>query len=77
MASKLTLRYDAIGDILYVEKRPPHAGQGSRQIEDEIVVRFDPESREVESLEVLFFSKRLQEGETLELPIEGELGVAV
>jgi hypothetical protein len=64
-----------VGDILYIEKRPPCAAQGSRQIDDEIVVRFNPETREVESLEVLFFSKRLQDGKPFDLPINGELGV--
>jgi hypothetical protein len=34
-------------------------------------------THEVENLEILFFSKRLQEGKTLELPIAGDLGVAV
>jgi hypothetical protein len=75
MASKLTFQYDAIGDILYVEKCPPYAAQGSRQIEDEIVVRFNPTTREIESLEILFFSKRIQDGSPFELPIAAELGV--
>ena len=77
MAEKLTFRYDAVGDVLHVDKRPPNASQGSRQIDDEIVVRFNPETREVENMEILFFSKRLEAGEILELPITGDLGVAV
>ena len=77
MAEKLTFRYDAIGDILHVDKRPPYAAQGSRQMDDEIVVRFNPETHEVENLEILFFSRRLREGKALELPIAGDLGVAV
>ena len=65
MAEKLTFRYDAIGDILHIDKRPLHGDQGSRQLENEIVVRFNPDTREVENMEILFFSRRLNQGETL------------
>jgi hypothetical protein len=73
---KLTLRYDKIGDILYVDKCPPYAEQESDEIGDEIIARFNPKTSEVETIEILFFTKRLEKGETIEIPVTGELRLA-
>ena len=73
MAAKLTFRYDQIGDILFIDKCPPYEAQGSRQLDDEIVVRSNPDTGDVETLEILFFSKRLLEKTLLELPIDADL----
>jgi uncharacterized protein YuzE len=71
MASgQLKVRYDRVGDILYIDKCSPYAEQESDEIGDEIIARFNPDSGVIENLEVLFFSKRLMASETLELPIE-------
>ncbi|MGB3291473.1 MAG: DUF2283 domain-containing protein [Phormidesmis sp.] len=61
--------YDREGDILYVDKCEPYADQESEEIGDEIVVRLNPESNEIENLAILFFSKRLMANEKLMLPI--------
>ncbi len=58
MAKKLTLRYDRIGDILYVETCSPYATQESDQLPDEMVGRYNPETGELESVEILFFTER-------------------
>jgi uncharacterized protein YuzE len=76
MGEKLVFRYDKVGDILYVEKRPPYAAQESDEIGDEIIARFNPETGEVENLEILFFSKRLFDTNLLELPIDANLRLA-
>lgn len=73
MAEKLTFRYDRIGDILYVNKCAPYAEQESEEIGDEMIARLNPTSGEVESLEILFFSKRLMDTDLLELPIVASL----
>ena len=73
MASKLTFTYDKIGDILYIEKCPPYAEQGSDEVADEIVVRSNPETEAVESIELLFFTRRLANDPIIELPISAEL----
>jgi hypothetical protein len=73
MGAKLTFRYDSIGDILYIDKVAPYAEQESEQLEDEIVVRLNPKTGAVENLEVLFFSKRLDDSKLFELPVDGEL----
>ncbi|HEY9762964.1 MAG TPA: DUF2283 domain-containing protein [Trichocoleus sp.] len=77
MAEKLTFRYDKVGDILYIDKCPPYAEQESEEIGDEVVARFNPNSGEVENLEILFFSKRLMSADSLELPINADLRLAL
>ena len=69
----LIVSYDREGDILYVDKCEPYAEQESEEIGDEIVARLNPESNEVESLAILFFSKRLMASEKLTLPIDVDL----
>ncbi|MEO1068865.1 MAG: DUF2283 domain-containing protein [Cyanobacteria bacterium J06638_6] len=73
---KLTFRYDRVGDILYIDQCSPYAEQESEEIGDDVIARLNPESGAIENLEVLFFSKRVMESETLELPIGGELRLA-
>lgn len=62
MAQKLTFRYDTVGDILYVQTCPPYAGQDSDILPDEMVGRYNPDTGELESVEVLFFSSRFPRG---------------
>ncbi len=76
MAEKLTFRYDRLGDILYISKRPPYKEQESEQLDGEVVARLNPQTREVESLEILFFSTRLLRSESFELPVDVELRLA-
>ena len=73
METKLRFRYDREADILYIDKCPPYAGQESEELPDEIVARLNPNSREVENLEVLFFSTRLLRSDLFELPVTGDL----
>jgi hypothetical protein len=72
MASKLTFRYDRQGDILYINKVPPYAEQGSEELGDDLIARLNPTTGEVENLEVLFFSTRLLRSELFELPVSAE-----
>jgi len=73
---KLIVRYDAIADILYVDRCSPYAAQESEEMGDDVIARLNPESGAIENLEVLFFSKRIMGEGTLELPIDGELRLA-
>ncbi len=41
-----------------------------------MVVRLNPNTGDIESLEVLFFSKRLTEAKVLELPVTASLRLA-
>ena len=69
MDKNLTLRYDKVGDILYIDTCPPYAAQESEEIGDEIIARLNPDSGVIENLEILFFSKRLNSSIPLELRI--------
>ena len=77
MDKKLTFNYDRSADILYLDKCPPYAEQESEELEDGVVARFNPQSGEVENVEVLFFSTRLLRNHLFDLPVEVDLRLAV
>ena len=70
MDPQLTLSYDREGDILYVNGVRPYAEQESDEIGDGVVARMNPNTGEVENLEILFFSQRFAAlGDLLHLPL--------
>ncbi len=71
----LTLRYDKVGDILYIDTCPPYPDQESEEIGDEVVARLNPISGEIENLEILFFSKRSQASAVI-VPISADFKLA-
>jgi uncharacterized protein YuzE len=73
METKLTFKYDREADILHIDKRPPCAEQKSEELPDEIIARLNPDSGEIENLEVLFFSTRLLRADLFELPVNADL----
>ncbi|MEM6349643.1 MAG: DUF2283 domain-containing protein [Cyanobacteria bacterium P01_D01_bin.14] len=73
---RLIFRYDRKGDILYIDQCVPYAEQESEEIGDEVIARLNPDSGAIENLEILFFSRRLMDNESLELPIDMELRLA-
>ncbi len=73
MEARLTFKYDRAADILHIDTCPPYAEQESEEFRDEVVARLNPETGEVENLEVLFFSTRLLRSELFELPVTAEL----
>ena len=76
METKLSFQYDREADVLYINKRAPYAEQDSEEIGDEVIARMNPETGEIETLEVLFFSTRLLRGDLFELPITADLRLA-
>ena len=76
MGAKLSFKYDRAADILYINKRPPYPEQESEELGDEVIARLNPDTGEVENLEVLFFSTRLLRDDLFELPISAELRLA-
>jgi hypothetical protein len=76
MDAKLSLQYDRAGDVLHISNCAPYAEQESEELDDGIVARLNPATREVESLEILFFSSRFQRDEAFELPVAAKLKVA-
>ena len=73
MEAKLRFKYDREADILYIDKCSPYAEQESEELGDEVVARLNPDTGEVENLEVLFFSTRLLRSELFELPVTADL----
>ena len=73
MDPKLTFKYDREADILYISTRPPYPEQESEEIGDDVIARLNARSREVEGLEVLFFSTRLLRGDLFELPLAADM----
>jgi len=73
MEAKLRFKYDREADILHIDKCAPYREQESEELPDEIVARLNPHTREVENLEVLFFSTRLLRTDLFELPVCGDL----
>jgi len=73
MGTHLSFRYDREADILYVDTRSPYAEQESEELTDEVVARLNPETGEVENLEVLFFSTRLLRHELFDVPVTAHL----
>lgn len=76
MEANLKFKYDREGDILHIDKCPPYAEQESQELRDEVVARLNPDTGEVENLEVLFFSTRLLRTDLIELPIAANLRLA-
>ena len=72
-ARKLSFKYDRNADILHIDKCQPYGEQGSEELGD---ARLNPETGEIENLEVLFFSTRLLRGELFEVPISADLRIA-
>jgi len=69
MAENLIFQYDREGDILYINRCSPYAEQESEELGDDVIARMNPRTGEIENLEVLFFSQRLQDNTFLDLPI--------
>jgi len=76
MGARLRFKYDREADILHIDKCAPYPEQESEELGDEVVARLNPQTGEIENMEVLFFSTRLLRGELFEIPVEAELHVA-
>lgn len=77
MDEKLTILYDHVGDILYIETVPPYSEQESEELGDEVVARLNPNTGAIEALEVLFFSRRTDGNSALELPVAAMLRLSI
>ena len=72
MDKGLNFHYDREGDILYINTRAPYPEQESEELDDEVIVRLNPKSNEVENIEILFFSSRLLRTNDIDLPLEAD-----
>jgi hypothetical protein len=69
----MNLRLDAMGDALYLDFCTPYAEQVSEEVEEGVIARLNPTTRVVENLEILYFTKRMERGQTIKLPLVGHL----
>jgi len=77
MEEKLTFKYDREADILYVNRRLPYPEQESEEVGDDIIVRVNPRSGEIENIEILFFSTRLLRNDVIEVPVTVDNGCGI
>ena len=68
MAEKMIFKYDREADILYINKRAPYPEQESEELGNDVIARFNPDTGDVENIEVLFFSTRLLRSDIFEIP---------
>ncbi len=73
MDKGLNFHYDREGDILYINTRAPYAEQESEELDNEVIVRMNPGTSEVENIEILFFSSRLLRTNDLNLPLSADI----
>jgi uncharacterized protein YuzE len=76
MDAKLGFEYDQEGDILYINKCQPYAEQESEEIDYGVIARLNPDTGEIENLEILFFSKRLLDKSLFDLSIIADFRLA-
>ena len=73
MGEKLIIRYDKIGDFLFIELCHPYAEQDSDMIDDAVVARFNLTTGEMESVEVLFFDSWLKKEGVIRIPVSAAM----
>jgi uncharacterized protein YuzE len=66
---QLIFEYDSVGDILYISKTKAYSNQSSEEIEEGVIARLNPDTSEVENLEILSFQKRLAINKSFSLPL--------
>ncbi|MCS7081346.1 MAG: DUF2283 domain-containing protein [Chloracidobacterium sp.] len=67
MSAKLIFKYDRVADILRIDTVPPCKEQETEELGDDIIARLNPNTNEIENLEILFFLARLLRSDLLEL----------
>lgn len=70
----LNLYYDKEADVLYFSKGTPSSKDVSDEVADEVVMRRNPDSREITGFTILNFSKKSKKAnQSLQLPFEVNL----
>lgn len=69
----MNFSYDRSADILYINLIDPYPTQETEEVGDDVIVRLNPETGEIENLEVLFFSTRLLRDDIFRIPVVGSM----
>lgn len=73
MGKEMTFFYDRTADILYINFTEPYPEQETEELGDDVIARLNPETGNVENMEVLFFSTRLLRSDLFSIPITGDI----
>ena len=73
MGAELIIKYNADADILTIAKCPSYIGQDEDEIDDLICGRTNPETGEIEYIEIVFFKARMDKNGEVVLPIDATL----
>ena len=73
MGETLTIEYDKIGDILFIDECRPYAEQDSNEIGESLLARFNLETGEIETIEVLFFFSWLKKEGEIRIPVSAAM----
>ena len=73
MGETLTIEYDKIGDFLFIDRCRPYAEQDSNEIDESMVARFNLETGEIETIEILFFFAWLTKESEIRIPVSAFL----
>ena len=60
MGAELRIEYQEDSDILIISKCPLYVGQDEDEIDDLVCGRMNPDTGEIEYIEVVFFKARLK-----------------
>ncbi|RFP51488.1 MAG: DUF2283 domain-containing protein [Limnothrix sp. CACIAM 69d] len=77
MAPTLSLSYDRASDSLLIAICPPYPEQETEELGDGLLARFNPNTNDIEAIEIFGFSKRLQTDRPLQLPLWADLRLAI
>ena len=72
MDTSLTVEYDKVNDILHLGKTKAYSEQDSEELDYGVIARLNPQTHDLENLEILFFSSRVAKGDTFQLPVTAE-----
>lgn len=76
MNSHMSVKYDEISDTLYIDACPRYREQESDEIAPGVVARFNPTSGAIESIDLMFFRERFDEGKEIDLPVSVDMRAA-
>lgn len=76
MGKEMTFTYDRTADILYINFIDPYPEQETEELGDDVIARLNPDTGNVENMEILFFSTRLLRNDIFRIPITGDIHLA-
>lgn len=76
MGERISFYFDREADVLYFSKGNPYPEQESQEIGDDMIVRLNPKTREVEGITILNFSRRFVSADNLFVPITAQMQLA-